>query len=221
MNRGRISSSRRSRRPRPDDPRVQRTRVAVLPAARKLFLQRGYVATTMEDIAVEAGLAKRTLYNNYGDKVTLFEHVIADTVAFADSFVEGLKREFSSDISKTNVAAKLEDLGVRLALAIIRPEVVALRRMLIGESREFPLIGREYFDRAPGRVLQAIAEGFSRLAHRRVLRGCDFHSAAAQFAYLVAGEHLDRALMTGEIPAQASIEATARSGAQTFCVRYV
>lgn len=175
----------------------------------------------MEDIAVEAGLAKRTLYHNYRDKETLFAHVVADTVAYADSFVEGLKREFSTDISKANVAATLEDLGVRLALAIIRPEVVTLRRMLIGESREFPLIGREYFDRVPGRVLQAIAEGFSGLARRRVLHACDFRDAAAQFAYLVAGEHLDRALMTGEIPAEAAIEATARSGAHTFCARYI
>ena len=51
---------------------------------------------------------------------------------------------------------------MRLALGIIRPEVVALRRMLIGASRDFPAIGRENFDRAPGQVLRALAKGSPR-----------------------------------------------------------
>ena len=76
---------------------------------------------------------------------------------------------------------------MRLALGIVRPEVVALRRMLIGASRDFPAIGREYFDRAPGQVLRALAEGFATLTRRRILRARDAQSAAAQFAYLVAG----------------------------------
>src|SRR4051812_12430562 len=55
-------------RPRQNDPRVRRTRGAALAAARTLFLRDGYGGTTMEDVAAEAGLTKRTLYNNYRDK---------------------------------------------------------------------------------------------------------------------------------------------------------
>jgi TetR/AcrR family transcriptional repressor of mexJK operon len=206
-------------RPRADDPRVRRTRAAVLDAARTLFLRHGYGGTTMEDVAGEAGLTKRTLYNNYGDKDTLFRQMVDDTIAFAESFARGMGEEWPL-ITKANVAARLEALGLRLALGIIRPEVVALRRMLIGASREFPAIGREYFDRAPGQVLRALAEGFATLTRRRILRTRDEQSAAAQFAYLVGGAHLDHALMTGDLPAQAVIEATARQGVATFLARY-
>ena len=125
-----------------------RTRAAVLAAARTLFLRHGYGGTTMEVIAAEAGLTKRTLYNNYGDKDTLFRQMVDDTVAYAESFARGLHQEFAVGITKANVAASLEALGVRLALGIIRPEVVALRRMIIGESRDFPAIGREIRSRA-------------------------------------------------------------------------
>jgi TetR/AcrR family transcriptional repressor of mexJK operon len=191
----------------------------VLTAARTLFLRRGYGGTTMEDVAAEAGLTKRTLYNNYGDKDTLFRQMVDDTVGFAESFARGLHDEWRS-VTKADVAARLETLGVRLAQGIIRPEVVALRRMLIGASTDFPSVGREYFDRAPAQVLRALAEGFATLARRRILRARDEESAAAQFAYLVAGAHLDRALMTGELPAPGAVEATAREGVATFLARY-
>jgi TetR/AcrR family transcriptional regulator, mexJK operon transcriptional repressor len=210
----------RPTRPRADDPRVRRTRAAVLAAARTLFLNHGYDGTTMEDVAAKAGLTKRTLYNNYGDKDSLFRQVIDDTVAFAESFAAGLHQEFAVGITKANVAARLEVLGVRLTLGIVRPEVVALRRMLIGASRDFPAVGREYFDRAPGRVLRALAQGFATLTRRRILRARDGQHAAAQFAYLVAGVHLDYALMTGDLPGQVVLETTARQGVATFLARY-
>lgn len=210
----------RPSRPRADDPRVLRTRAAVLAAARTLFLNHGYDGTTMEDVAAKAGLTKRTLYNNYGDKDSLFRQVVGDTVAYAESFASGLREEFAVGITKGNVAARLEALGVRLTLGIVRPEVVALRRMLIGASRDFPAVGREYFERAPGRVLRALAHGFATLTRRRILRARDAQNAAAQFAYLVAGAHLDYALMTGDLPAQEVVEMTARQGVATFLARY-
>jgi TetR/AcrR family transcriptional regulator, mexJK operon transcriptional repressor len=54
------------------DPRVIRSRAAILSAATTLFLRDGYVATTMDDIAETAGVSKRTVYNNFVDKDALF-----------------------------------------------------------------------------------------------------------------------------------------------------
>ena len=218
--RPRASTARkRAARPRAGDPRVRRTRAAALAAARTLFLRHGHGGTTMDDVAVEAGLTKRTLYNNFRDKDTLFRQMVDETIGFAESFARGLDEEWPR-ATKANLAARLEALGVRLALGIIRPEVVALRRMVIGASRDFPGIGHEYFDRAPGTVLRALAQGFSTLSRRRILRTRDAHSAAVQFAYLVAGAHLDQALMTGDLPAQGVIETAAREGVATFLSRY-
>ena len=76
--------------PRADDPRVVRTRAAVIDAARTLFLRQGYAGTTMDDIAALAGLTKRTLYNNYPDKAALFVQIAADAIAYAEHFARGL-----------------------------------------------------------------------------------------------------------------------------------
>src|SRR5262245_41480119 len=119
--------------PREDDPRVMRSRAAALDAARTLFLQKSYAGKTMEEIAALAGLTKRTLYNNYADKEELFLRIVEDVLAFADAFVRGLREEWRADTTASNLEAALHDLGRRLALGIVRPEVVAIRRLLIGE----------------------------------------------------------------------------------------
>lgn len=207
--------------PRADDPRVVRSRAAVLDAARTLFLRHGYAGTTMDDIAAAAGLTKRTLYNNYGDKEALFTEIVSHVLAYAEEFVRGLHEEFAVEITKTNLHQKLHDLGARLALGIIRPEVIALRRLLIGEARLFPTLAADYFDRAPGQVIDALAAGFASLGRRRLLRVPDPHRAAAQFAYLVAGEPLDRAVLVGSLPTKPQVVACARDGVETFLARYL
>src|SRR5688500_7832035 len=80
--------------PRAEDPRVVRTRAAVVDAARALFLQQGYAGTTMEQIAARAGLTKRTVYNNYGDKDALFTQIVADVLSYAETFTRRLHEEF-------------------------------------------------------------------------------------------------------------------------------
>lgn len=202
------------------DPRVVRSRAAALEAARTLFLENGYAGTTMDEIAAVAGLARRTLYNNYPDKETLFIRIVGEMTTFAGDFARGLNERFSTAIDKGSLAPTLYDLGERLALGIIRPEVVAIRRLLIGEARTFPTLAQEYFDAAPGQVIAALAAGFAQLAESGNLRVLDPQRAAAQFAYLIAGEHLDRAMLVGTVPSKEEIIACARDGVETFLTRY-
>ena len=185
-----------------------------------MFLRKGYAGTTMEEIAALAGLTKRTVYNNYADKDALFIQIVMEVITYAEEFARGLHEEFTARVTAANLQPTLDDQGRRLALAIMRPEVVALRRLLIGESREFPALGAKYFDRAPGQVLDALASGFDHLGQVGLLRVADARIAAAQFAYLVAGEPLDRAVLVGKTPPREHVIACAREGVQTFLARY-
>jgi TetR/AcrR family transcriptional repressor of mexJK operon len=206
--------------PRADDPRVVRTRAAVVEAARTLFLRNGYAGTTMDEIATLAGLTKRTVYNNYGDKDALFSQIIAEMTSYADEFARGLREEFEAGISAANLLAALHDIAQRLALGVVRTEVVNLRRLLIGEARVFPAFARDYFDSAPGQVIDTLASGFDHLGRAGVLSVTDPRTAAAQFAYLVAGEPLDRAMLVGTLPSREHIQNCAREGVETFLARY-
>lgn len=197
-----------------------RSRAAIVEAARTLFLREGYAGTTMDEIAALAGIAKRTVYNNFADKEALFGQIMGEAIAFAEEFAHGLRDELTAGTTAANLRATLDDLGRRLALAIVRSEVIALRRLLVGEAREFPALAAQYFDKAPGQVLEALAAGFARLGKAGLLRLANPRHAAAQFAYLLVGEPLDRAVLTGTIPAKARVVAGARDGVETFLARY-
>lgn len=219
-----VSGTRRRLRgfagPRPDDPRVVKTRAAALEAARTLFLKKGYNGTTMDEIALEAGLTKRTLYNNYADKSALFLEIVTSVTSYAEAFALRL-REGLDDVSVSKDCRKaIHNLGQRLALAIVRPEIVAIRRLLIGEVREFPSLALRYYQRAPGQVILALAAAFDDLARAGFLKMKDSRRTAAQFAYLVVGELLDRAVLAGSVPSKAEVSACAREGVETFLARY-
>src|SRR5688500_7667806 len=54
------------------------TRSRIKNAARDLFYERHYDATTMDEIALAAGLRRSTLYLHYRDKAEILADVIAD-----------------------------------------------------------------------------------------------------------------------------------------------
>ena len=189
-------------------------------AARTLFLRNGYAGTTMEEIAALAGIARRTVFNNYTEKDALFIQIVGDVIAYAEIFARALREEFTVAIPPANLRAWLDDLARRLALAIMRGEVIALRRLLIGEARSFPELAAEYFARAPAQVIDTLALGFDQLGQAGLLRVPDARRAAAQFAYLVVGEPLDHAMVVGAVPPKEQVIACAREGVETFLARY-
>lgn len=52
------------------------TRVRIRAAAGQLFVERGYVATTMREVAQRAGVGERTVYDAFPNKLSLFRHVL-------------------------------------------------------------------------------------------------------------------------------------------------
>ena len=73
----------RRRRERATEERAE-TRRRVVEVARELFLERGYVATTMADIAGEAGVALQSVYTVGRSKADLL-HLVTDLAVAGDS----------------------------------------------------------------------------------------------------------------------------------------
>ena len=48
--------------------RSDRKRAAILEAATEAFLQRGYLGTSMDEIAAQAAVSKQTVYKHFADK---------------------------------------------------------------------------------------------------------------------------------------------------------
>ena len=55
---------------------VERNRDAVLAAARRVFIDKGYAGATLEEIAEEAGFSKGVMYSQFESKADLFLHLL-------------------------------------------------------------------------------------------------------------------------------------------------
>jgi AcrR family transcriptional regulator len=69
------SSARRYHAPRRAEAAAQ-TKARIRDAAKALFVEQGYVATTVRDIARAAGVGERTVYAAFPGKADLFQHVL-------------------------------------------------------------------------------------------------------------------------------------------------
>jgi AcrR family transcriptional regulator len=56
------------------------TRARIRGAATELFVTKGFVATTMREVATHAGVGERTLYDAFPSKATLFGHTLGVTI---------------------------------------------------------------------------------------------------------------------------------------------
>src|SRR4029453_18878612 len=63
--------------------RSRQTRRRIIDAATRLFLVRGYVTSTIEDVAEEAGVAVQTVYYVFGNKPQLLGAVLDPAIAGA------------------------------------------------------------------------------------------------------------------------------------------
>ena len=142
----------------------------ILDTARQMFLERGYDATSLDDVAAASGVSKTTVYNNFEDKKGLFSAVVLSVTERAEQIISELGATLSGD---EPVAGRLTAVARALAYGVLNPAVVQLRRLAISEALRFPDIVTAYWDRAPARTLALLTESFTadgrpgRAGHRR------------------------------------------------------
>jgi TetR/AcrR family transcriptional repressor of mexJK operon len=206
----------------PDDqtePRTSRKNRAILEAATKVFLRNGYVGTSMDEIAALAGVSKQTVYKHFVDKEALFSELVVATVRAASDPVhdELLSLQESGDIE-----ADLRDLARRQLARVMQPQILQLRRLVIGEAGRFPDLGRTFYELGPGRTIATLATVFESMAERGLLRLEDASLAAEHFNWLVMSMPLNRAMLLGddEPPTDAELERYADAGVRVFLAAY-
>ncbi len=86
-------------------PRSER-RAQLLDAAREVFVERGYHAAAMDEIAVRAGVSKPVLYQHFPGKLDLYLALLDISIdEFVDSVIHALD---STSDNKRRVAAAME-----------------------------------------------------------------------------------------------------------------
>jgi len=113
----------------------------LLAAALELFVERGFAATRLEDVAARAGVSKGTLYLYYSGKDDLFKAVVRGGILPAIANAETLVENFSgsaSELLRAVVSGIWGNVGDSLLSGI--------PKLIIAESRNFPDLARFYYE---------------------------------------------------------------------------
>ena len=92
---------------------MKTTRKKILAAAIQVFSRNGFHRTTMDEIAVAAGVAKGTLYYNYASKAALFSAAITDGM---EMVIDRIRGALSSPLPFHQHLQKLVELNITLYL---------------------------------------------------------------------------------------------------------
>jgi TetR/AcrR family transcriptional repressor of mexJK operon len=202
-----------------EESRSARKRAAILEAATTMFLQSGYLGTSMDEIAALAAVSKQTVYKHFSDKERLFSEIVTTTVSeISDpNYDEVLNLTDSGDIE-----ADLRALARSQLARVMQPRLLQLRRLVIGEVGRFPELGRIFYEEGPGRTITALADAFERLGQRGLLRLDDPLLAAAHFNWLVMSIPINQAMFSGSDPPAATtdLDHFADAGVRVFLAAY-
>jgi TetR/AcrR family transcriptional regulator, mexJK operon transcriptional repressor len=169
------------------DSRAQQTRERIRAAARRLFLQQGYQATSMDAIRVAAGVAsKETLYRHYPSKEKLFIDVMGHLTMERPGF-SAMVAAFPEPRDMPALRRALTTLAHEILSLMRQPDYLPLLRILIAETARFPELGPLFFATVPQRGL-AIIGG--------LLRAARDHNVIADAEYEVVARALLGGLLT-------------------------
>jgi AcrR family transcriptional regulator len=195
-------------------PRVrsdEETRALIFEAARQEFAARGYAATCMEDVARRAGVSTKTLYRLLPNKAALFEAMVTERI---DRFVSVVKLRACEG---GDVEAALTEALLVCAELVLASEVIALQRVILGDSDKFPEIAETFYHKAIRRTEDALADWLRAQQVRGTIKLDDVQSAAGMLLGMLAFQP-QRGVMFGHKPppSRQEIEHRARSCAALF-----
>jgi AcrR family transcriptional regulator len=114
--------------------RTRRTRAAVVDAARDLFVERGYAATTIEAISERSDTPQATVYRLFSSKLGILKAVLDVSVAGDDEAVAMLERpEVRGILSNPDPNAQLARFAALVTEVMVRAGPV--HRILVDAAR--------------------------------------------------------------------------------------
>jgi TetR/AcrR family transcriptional regulator, mexJK operon transcriptional repressor len=188
---------------------------SILAAAKRMFLESGFGAVSMDTIAREAGVSKATVYAHFAGKEELFGAVIGRQ---CEQYFAGFS---AGELDPEDVRASLTTLGRRFLDLLLSPDAIALHRIILGEVSRFPALGAVFWRAGPERNLGQIEDFMRAAAAAGSLEIADPRLAAEQFVGLVRGETQLRHLLRLDGAGGARTRATVAAAVDTFLRAFV
>jgi TetR/AcrR family transcriptional regulator, mexJK operon transcriptional repressor len=190
---------------------------AIAQAALRLFLRDGYERTSVDAIAAEAGVSKRTIYNRYTDKENLFRSVLQDMFTEMMAVFRRIADAHLTDVTdvEASLTAFLRETVVTLTMAVDR---IALMRLILTEAPYFPALLRQ--ERGSEGMHATLARALGRLAEEGKLTISDPDEASEHLFALTLGRANERSMFGGGKLSDAEIDRIVTGGVRVFLCAY-
>lgn len=153
----------------------------LLDKALALFVEHGFVGTSIDAITQSAGMAKRTIYARYGDKANLFRAAVAHGLNRFEPSFDRMQALESDDPEATlhNIARLIVD-------AIVSPESIRLLRLIRSDATSVPEISSDFSAQTLEPVQNYLADLFLRKYGMGQASAADLRMAAELFVDVIA-----------------------------------
>ena len=119
--------------------RAAERRAAIVDAAMKEFIARGFAATRLDDVAKRAGVAKGTIYLHFKDKESMFEELIRTAI------VPLVGRLAGPPPASGSIRDAIETIALTFIQEIVATPRADIVRLIIAEGPRFPAIADFYY----------------------------------------------------------------------------
>lgn len=167
-----------------NEPRWTRRKEArpeeITAAALELFIERGFAATRLEDIAARAGISKGTLYLYFANKEDLFKAVVREGLVSPIAEMRGLVEQYAGDsfeLLRLLIHGWWEKVGATALSGI--------PKLVLGEAGNFPELVRFYL----AEVVEPGLAVMTAIVKRGMARG-EFRAVNAEEVALLIGAPL-------------------------------
>jgi TetR/AcrR family transcriptional repressor of mexJK operon len=171
-------------------PRTALKRAAILSAAHDLFLADGYERTSVDSISARADVSKRTVYDHFGDKESLFSAVVT---AATESLLATIKVAIDEELADDHdLDQALLGFARRIATdTFSSSDYAVLRKLRAGEGPRLPVSGSP--QAAPETMLVERFETFARTGRIQTTnpRRATEHFIALTFLLALNSKDLD------------------------------
>lgn len=187
--------------PSRDDPKADK----ILAAAKAVFLEHGYSATSMDMVAQAARVSKTTLYTRFPSKETLFSATIG-----AECERRGM-RFHPEEFAGLGIEESLVRIGRRFVDLIWSEDALRVYQLVVGDANRFPEVARLYYAAGPTRA-QASLAAFMECAQAQgaLPRGDSLFAARLLLSMLQSVHWFELTLGIGTAPPPAERDAFVR-----------
>ena len=191
-------------------------REQILDGAKRVFMEQGFEAASMNDITRAAGVSKGTIYVYFENKEDLFSDMIERE---RSKLTETVRHALDSD---QPLELALKDFGMLFATHMTADHTIRAMRMVIAANHRLPTLCSRFFSASAINPVSVLQNYLDRQVAARVLTCDDTAHAAKQFIELTTVGLFKPRIFGSmeEVPARAVIEKNVASAIGMFLAAY-